>query len=247
MLITAKEIITKSVETYQANWKKFLPYMIMIFIPALLTGFAGLFSPLNLESNFTLGLWLYIALVIVFSIFTIWFSSALVKTIAAAIENKKMNEPKKEILDAKKYIIPIILASILTGIIIFLGVIFFVIPGIIFAIWFAFISYEIILEDKKIMESLRNSKALVTGRWWAVLWRLFAPGIVFALIIWIGQLIIGMPFAFIKNNISEVIGNLLIIIEGTAVAVIIAPLSSIAPTMLYLDLKKNKQQTEAIK
>lgn len=63
-------------------------------------------------------------------------------------------------------------AIILLGLIMALGFVLLIIPGIIFAIWFMFTYIVLVNEGLSASESLKRSKALVKGRFWPVLLRM---------------------------------------------------------------------------
>lgn len=58
--------------------------------------------------------------------------------------------------------------AILSGLITFGGFLLFVVPGIIFAVWFSFAFYVMRTEGVKGMNALMKSKEYVQGKWWDV-------------------------------------------------------------------------------
>lgn len=62
--------------------------------------------------------------------------------------------------------------SFLLTIIVSLGLFFFIIPGILFAVWYGFASLVLINEGKKGMAALKKSKEYISGRTLAVSFRL---------------------------------------------------------------------------
>ena len=44
--------------------------------------------------------------------------------------------------------------------------------SLIFAVWYAFAGVIAVVEQKKMNESVKTSKAYVKGRWWPIFWRL---------------------------------------------------------------------------
>jgi len=76
------------------------------------------------------------------------------------------------------------------------GFFLFVVPGIIFSIWFSFGSFILIAEDQKGMNALLKSKEYVKGKWWGVFWRFLAMGLIFVLI----GLILAPLFFFLKSQ-----------------------------------------------
>lgn len=60
----------------------------------------------------------------------------------------------------------------LRGLITLAGFILFIIPGIIFSVWFCFAQYAFVFEDTRGMKALYRSRELVKGYWWPVMGRL---------------------------------------------------------------------------
>jgi hypothetical protein len=87
--------------------------------------------------------------------------------------------------EAKRIFWPMVWVSILSGVIIFAGIIFFIIPGIIFSVWFIFASYVLLYEGTRGFAALKESKAMVKGKWWAVFGRVVVL-ILFSFIVGIG-------------------------------------------------------------
>jgi len=92
---------------------------------------------------------------------------------------------KKSLSDAWPKIASFFWISLLAGLAVLGGFILFVIPGIIFAVWFGFSLYVYIFEGTKGSSALKKSKELVKGRWWPVFARFLVFGIIAMLISWI--------------------------------------------------------------
>lgn len=87
--------------------------------------------------------------------------------------------------------------SVLVGIVVGFGFILLIIPGIIFGTWYAFSLFVLVNEKTGILESMRKSKALVRGRFWAVLGRL----LVFMLFSILGNIV----FSFLPYGLGAVV------------------------------------------
>jgi len=83
---------------------------------------------------------------------------------ASVLHNKK--NFKKALKKGNQYYLKYILFMIVIGIFIFGLALLFIIPALIFGIFWAFAIYILIKEDKGIIESLKTSFNLVKGRWW---------------------------------------------------------------------------------
>jgi len=62
----------------------------------------------------------------------------------------------------------VILSSLITGLIVLLGMALLIIPGILVAVYVAFFQNAIVLRKKGPIDALRYSYELVKGRWWLV-------------------------------------------------------------------------------
>jgi len=75
--------------------------------------------------------------------------------------------------------------SFLSGLAVLGGYILFIIPGIIFSVWFTFSVFVFICEGLKGTSALKRSKQLVQGYWWPIFGRIVVLGIITLLISWI--------------------------------------------------------------
>lgn len=79
-----------------------------------------------------------------------------------------------------KLMVPVILVAVLQFLAVFGGFILLIVPGILFAVWFAFAQMAVMLEKKQGVQALSYSRSLVRGRFFQVLWKLLAgPAIVY--------------------------------------------------------------------
>ena len=247
MLSSPKEIIEKSIALYKEHYLLYLRYMLLLFVPTGIIAVAGSILGSFQQAVFLYGLGVTIisyALVFVTgSLVSLWISLAFIKALAQTINKEPIEDPLKEIHESIKYILPALIASILTGLAVLGGLILFIIPGIIFAIWLAFTMYSVVLDNTSGVEALHHSKELVRGRWVDVFWRLLAPGAIFGVVAIIAQWILSWPFKSLLENFQdgEIIFPLLLTLftlVNVAIGLLITPLSSLAPTILYLELKK---------
>jgi len=94
----------------------------------------------------------------------------------------------------------------LLTIIIIGGFLLFIIPGILFSIWFSLAVFVIVFEEKKGFNVLLRSRDLIEGRFGRVLWRLLIIGLI--IIILLSLISFLVLFAFkdkqIENELTEV-------------------------------------------
>ncbi|GAB6008891.1 DUF7847 domain-containing protein [Dysgonomonas reticulitermitis] len=86
-------------------------------------------------------------------------------------------------------ILPVLAASIIYSVLMIIGFILCLIPGIIIAVYLYFYMYVYIVEDRGVVDSLQRSYELVKGNWWVTLGYL----IVFGIISFLLSLIFAIP------------------------------------------------------
>lgn len=239
MLKTATEVIVDSWDLYAKNWRKFLPFIIMTFLPTLILSALGTIT-LYLETYLpSSSLASNIIILIVFAasmVFAIWVTIALAKTILNCLLAKP-TEWRKTFSSSSNLIWPIIFTSFLVTLSVIGGTLLLIIPGIIFAVWYTFTSYAVIFEGAKGLNAMRASKSLVVGRWWSIAWRMFAAAFVFgflssALSYALAYLIRLMPLpVFLQSAFANVFSSL--------TSSIVAPLAAGAMIILYQSAKQN--------
>ena len=239
MLKTAPELISDSWNLYLKNWRKFLPFMLLTFLPTLILSALGtisLYLEMYLPSSSVASNIVILVVFVASMIFAVWVTIALTKTISDCVLAKPTQW--KETFSASSDLIwPILLTSLLVTLSVIGGTLLFIIPGIIFAVWYSFSSYAVIVDGKKGLEAMRSSKALVVGRWWSIAWRIFAAAFVFgfvnsAISFTLSSLTKLLPLPmFIQSASSNVFSSL--------TSAIIAPLATAAVLILYQNAKQN--------
>lgn len=114
---------------------------------------------------------------------------------------------------AREKLIPFALVSFLVGFIIAGGYLLFVIPGIIFSVWFFFAHFVIFDDDTSGMSALLKSKAYTAGRWFDIFLRL--------LVIWVCSAVLGV-----------------IPVVGPILALLAIPYIVVYQALLFKDLKE---------
>lgn len=163
----------------------------------------------------------------------VWIGIRLVRAILAL--DKGQTIEKNEMRNAWKYLLPSLWISILSAIGIGIGLFLLIIPGIWLGVAISFASYLMFEENVRGVAALKASMALVKGRWWSVVWRYVACGIVFSVC------------AVIAIGIPQVILTALRLPSPIVTAVtqaisyfIFVPLQLFFTIQLFHDLKKTK-------
>ena len=111
------------------------------------------------------------------------------------------------------------------------GFLLFVIPGILFSIWFSLAIYVLIFEEKKGMSALLRSKDLISGKWWLVFWRFLV------LIAIIFVVILVIVFLFKTLGIEQAVNVL-----NPVFQLFITPFILIYGILIFKDLKSIKAE-----
>ncbi len=244
MLISVPELLTTTITLYWQNFRLIMRYLGLSLIIWILLALNSTIARESLTKWFGQipgEITIIIAQILLlgaFVIATITLNRVLVKRYNGLETTTLHNEIKA----AYHLFWPFLGISFLAGIIVFGGSLLLIIPGAIFAVWYYFAPYEVMLDNAKVFESLRLSKKLVTGRWGAVLWRLGLP------------IVIYIAFFSTINWFILTPGKLFLMSTGSsgaywlsiALAIIFyfffVPIITITPIILYENLKKNPVQ-----
>jgi len=128
----------------------------------------------------------------------------------------------------------LLIAQFIAGILIVIGMIFFVVPGIIIAIMFSLILPTIIVEQKGVFESLGRSKKLVSKRWLKTFTLLLILGII-ALIVNGGATLLAGPLSAIHPIVNSLITNI--------ISAFVSPIYPIGITYLYYSMVARENPT----
>lgn len=153
-----------------------------------------------------------------FLIVALWVQIALMQAI---INNLTFSQA----FSANDKIRPFLSTSILAGLIIMLGYVLLIVPGIIFTIWYSFAGLIVLTEGLTGMDALRQSKRYVQGRWGAVAWRIFFV----TLMIWIVSFLVQIALGFWLPDAAG--------IGSTVVTFLAAPVITAYQYILYQNLR----------
>ncbi|MBL7036618.1 hypothetical protein ISR94_02095 [Candidatus Microgenomates bacterium] len=166
-----------SIYTQKENFIFFAKIMAVLTIVATLLGLlmgylypADVYETLDFSNlAYTMG---FIVLSLIVSIFGVFVRST---TLVSVINTG--GDVKGVFGIGYKKIWKYLIVTMVVGLIVFLGGLLLIIPGIMFAVWFSFSTLLVIDKELKVKEALRQSKEMVSGRFWKVLGRFFVFGL----------------------------------------------------------------------
>lgn len=202
------ELIKKSVEIFFK--KENLVYFLKIYL--LLVPFSIFFlfenkffdSLTGLPYNLQLGI-IFGIVGLIYILVQFFISLAGIEAIRRVVEGGDYSVGQTFSF-ARKNLWEFSLVSILVFLAIFGGAILLIIPGIIFAIWFSFSKFVFVDQKSGVIESMKKSRQLVKGKFWAVLGRLIVFGLFSALA---GYLTSAVPY--VGAMISTAFGALFVL------------------------------------
>lgn len=246
MLPSPLELIKRSLDLYKKNKNLFLSATFILTIPIVLSGlfriyFAPRFSPDSPLSSMAGAA----TVLFILYILTLYASISFIRIIQSKIQNTPTPSLKTELISSIHLVFPALIVVALTALCVFGGIILFIIPGIIFSIWYFYSVYALILDNKRGTEALHFSKKLVKGQWWDVLWILLCTTFLVVIVTIFAQFILSFILQLLLHAVAswtflvsavKLIGSILSIV----IEMITVPVSAGTTTLLYNELKKLK-------
>lgn len=163
-----------------------------------------------------------------------WLQGALVYAVDD-VRDGKVDTTVGQIFErVRPYLWTLILAGVLAGIGITIGLILLVVPGLILLTWWCLIVPVIVLEEKHVGEAFSRSRELVRGSGWTVFGVVIIAGILSGIAAGIIQAIFSFFGPFLR-----------IWIGGTISSAIVGPFVAIALTLMYFTLRDLKSEPPA--
>ncbi len=234
-LLSPLDLIIESYGLYKANASSLIGYsawLLFPFVVFILISFLPNTFPV-LAAAF---------LVSVAEMLLAFWIGIIIIQLAMNYSNQKLVDQNEIQKTSTKLIHQVVVVSLLQLLIFLGGFILLIIPGLIFVVWYTFAQTAAVLDGKKGMDALRFSKSLVTGRFWKIVYRMFAGpfiiGFLYAVIIGVIIMIIALGAGL---NPIEILSDqklpLWVQVIETIGEVIILPLFIIYSTLFYKNAK----------
>jgi hypothetical protein len=145
---------------------------------------------------------------------------------------------------AYKFVLPkfltLIGAGILVVLVVYLGLLLLVVPGIIFGLWFALTTPAIVVENLKATKGMSRSKALASGN----LGKIFSVAFLIIILAWV----IAIPFSYVGGFLGSILfpGSVMLMtfvnqLFSVVGQILIVPIGATAYILLYYDLRIRKE------
>jgi hypothetical protein len=214
----ATEILDGSFQLYRAHFADLLVISALLLVPPLLL---GAIMPQPIQVVFQL----------VFNLMFLVSQGAIAVLVAAALERDRALSAGESLRELGNRAGGVVAVSIMSGILIVLGALLLLIPGILIAVWTVVAVPVAAIEGLKNSSALARSRDLTRGHFWHVLgtmllaW-IIVMGLLFGLAIALGMVFgsIGVP-----ERLTELLTGL--------VMVPLFPLVAVTTSLLYYDLR----------
>jgi hypothetical protein len=233
------EILSQTFHLYSRN---FVQYLIPFLVAGIVTGLVTMVvrsaivvpeAPLHPTSQQLLAWFPTFLTATVTSIFlsgiVSWIANSISTGITIKFTSDMLERGQANLQTSFNFtltkLLPLLAASIITGILIVLGFVALIIPGIILALMFSLVYPVIMLEGTGVLGSLSRSRVLVSNRWLKTLGLLLLLGIIVSAVNGVAVLIAG-PFGRVVSPL----------ITGILTA-FITPIFAIATTLYYYSMK----------
>lgn len=233
------DIIDRTFSLYQANFALFAGVVAVLAIPQAVLNWAlgaagGPFATgSGKHVHFHGGAFLALFLSSVISlIFASLITAGLARAVSARYLGREMTISEAYAGVGAATLITLVVASILYGIAVGIGLILLIIPGIYIGVLFAFFTQAIVLERADIFGSFGRSAELVRGSWWRVF------GIILLVVIAVG-IVQGIVAGVVGNFVSS--ASFLGAIVSAIIGIFFKPIQLGALTLLYYDLRVRKE------
>lgn len=244
--MSVSQVLDRTFRLYRGHFLRFMAIACVVYVPAgLLQAVAVPFLNFSLQSGRAgPGLGVAAAVASLVTAFLMMLAQSLCTGALTRAVSETYLGRDITVKGAYTSVLPVfptmILAGILVGLVVFVGFLLLIVPGVIFSLWFALVMPAIIVERSGPTEAMGRSKSLVGGN----LGRVFLVSLVVGVIGWVaggaaGLVSVGIASLMPENLflLQQAIQQLLSL--GARIAV--APIGAAAFILLYYDLRIRKE------
>jgi|GEM_PF-5156725 hypothetical protein len=230
------ELVQESWLLYKNNLSILIGYSAWALIPmianALIIIAFGSFSSLTVEILITS---LDIAVVG-------WITACIIQASYKLLDKQKI-DVRTISSQGWKLLIPMIILGFITGVLTLIGFLALIIPGIIIATMFAFSTQILVIENKKIIESIKESYSLSKGRLLAIFGRMLGSEIIILIPYFVVYIAIAIILLSMNNwDIDAFINSPTTLMEQIATRItdiIFMPLVLVFSVVFYKSVKES--------
>ena len=218
-------IVREAWELYKAHWRTFVPLALIVYI---------VLGLITLVFGLLLG-WLGLIIGALASIVgTFWLQGALVEAVQDVRDGKQDLSIGQLFARVQPRLPALIVAGLLAGLGIALGLILLIVPGLFLLTIWSLIVPTIVLEGKSAGESFGRSRELVKGHGWQV----FGVIVITIGAVIVASIIVGLLTFWLPDGVDSFVSDL---ISNT----VVVPFVAIAWTLMYFALAQGRSEAPA--
>jgi hypothetical protein len=219
-------VIGEAWSLYKAHWRHLLMFSVVVYATvALIAALLGAVFDVWLAA--ILG-----ALVSLVAFF--WLQAALVKAVEDVRDGRVELSLAETFDQARQHLSAVVVAGILAGLGIIVGLILLIVPGLVLLTWWAVIIPVVVLENRSAGEAFSRSRELVRGYGWSV----------FGVIVLVVLLLIGFDIV-LRIILAPLADWLQSFVAQFISGALTAPFVAAVLTLLYFRLRAAKEAPPA--
>ena len=206
-------------EIYRDQFTLLIPAALVVFVPVavasglIYAGDVGVFGALIVAGIGTIA--------------TYWFQGMVVEAARDILDGRRDHTVGSLVRSAAPVVFPLVIAGILAGIAIAIGLVLLIVPGLFLLTIWAVLAPVIVIERSDVMNAFGRSRELVRGNGWQVF------GVI--VVLFLLQLVVTGVIQAVANSVADsVVGYS---VADLIVRLLVAPLSALAAAVLYFELK----------
>ncbi len=210
-------------QIYRDQFTLLIPAALVVFVPvAILSG---------LIYSGDVGILGAVLVAALATIATYWFQGMVVEAAEDILDGRRDHTVGSLIRSVTPVIGPLIVAGLLAGHAIGIGLLLLIVPGLFLLTIWAVLAPVVVLEKKSAFEAFGRSRELVRGHGWQVF------GVI--VVLFLLQFIVAAVIQAIANGVSDSFAAYAV--SDLIVRLLVAPLSALAAAVLYFELRGRKE------
>jgi uncharacterized membrane protein len=249
------DILDTSIKLYKGNIGRFLGAAAVVYVPlALLGAFISTLmvmhaqaataqavaqaragGAVHLGSLAGVGFGGSMVMAVVFTLATMLVNAALIKMVSEAYLGRAVGIAETYSY-ATRRLMTVLGASLLATLVITVGYMLLVVPGVVFSLWLAFVTPVVVVEGSGAVAALKRSRALASGN----LGKIFGLSLVLLVV----ALVVGSVFSIVEGAIIRGPGAGTVLLRtflSQGVTTLLQPFFSACWILLYYDLRIRKE------